>query len=140
MLGDPAADLPPRFPGSDLGQDGHAFRQMLGAELATSGQHRRELAQALRVGEGLEQKQAQGLFSGTAAVVALDLGPDPLDQAVVLNPGGAGSHASHASEAAVEMGDHLFRELLGLVQAGVHEHNPAARGVGLLGPQDIGGT
>ena len=79
--------------------------------LRAAAEQRRERAQPLGVGERLEQQPAQRPLGARALVMALDLRPDPLDQAVVAHARGAGGHARHAAEAAVEVRDHLVGQL-----------------------------
>ena len=66
-------------------------------------------------------------------------GPGRLDELVVLHAGRAGGHARHAAQAAVEVLGRR-RGQRGAIQDLVHQVDPAARGVHLLGPQLVGGT
>ena len=72
------------------------------------------------------------------SMVALDLGPHPLDQPVVADARRARGDAGHAAEAAIEVRDHLVRQLRSRsVERLVDQHDPPARRVGLLRPQHV---
>ncbi len=98
-----------RRPRGDLREHRDLVRKPLDAELARRRHARDQRAHPARIGKRREQQPAQRALAARALVVALDLGPDALDQPVVANPRRARGHARHAAEAAVEMRDDLGR-------------------------------
>src|SRR5262249_13921000 len=56
-------------------------------------------------------------------------------QTVVLDSRGAGGHAGHATQAAVEVLDERVRQLDRALDEALHQPDPAARRVGLLLPE-----
>ena len=68
--------------------------QPAGAELSCRRQQRHQAAQALGIGQRLEQQQPQRVLGARRLVLALNLGPHALDQPVVADPEGqAETHA-----------------------------------------------
>ena len=127
--------------GRDLGHRRQPLGQCaFGTETPAGGQQRRQGAQALGVGEGLEQQLAQRALARRALVAALDLRAHALDEAVVAHARGAGGDARHAAQAAVEVRDHLIRHRPLGVEPVVDQHDPPAGRVGLGAPQDVGGA
>src|SRR4051794_8408010 len=84
------------------------------------------------MGEQREDRRAVGPLAPAARLAALELRARALDQLVVLHPGRAGGHAGHAAQAAVEVRDHLGRDLLALLVADPHEQDPPPRRVHLV--------
>src|SRR4051794_16438782 len=91
-----------------------------------------ERAKPPRVREQLEDRLAVRALLPRARLAALHLRAHALDQLVVLHARRTRRHARHAAQAAVEVGDHLGRDLLALLVADAHEQDAPARGVHLL--------
>jgi hypothetical protein len=90
--------------------------------------------------EGCEEQAAMEFFEGRAMVVAFDLGTSGLDEFAIFDAGGAGGHASDATETGIEMADEFFVERGGTVEGHFHEIDAAARGIHFFAPEDVGGT
>src|SRR3954471_2048607 len=84
------------------------------------------------MGEQREDRLAVGPLAPRPGVRALELRPRALDQLVVLHAGRTGGHAGHAAQAAVEVRDHLGRDLLALLVADPHQQDAPARRVHLV--------
>lgn len=95
-------------------------------------------AQAPRVRKEREEQGAKELIARGAVRAELDLGARLLDERVVLHARGAGRHAGHAAEAAVEVGD--GRGGHGGLPRGdrLHQVDASAWRVGLAAPRLVG--
>ena len=96
----------------ELGHAAEALGQrVVDAELLLEPQHRRERAQARRVGEEGEDQPPVQPLAPRPRRHALHLRARALDQLVVLHARRAGGDAGHAAEAAVEVHAQLVRRL-----------------------------
>ena len=114
-----------------------AARQSRKAEPVRQRGTGRERAHAAGAREQLEHEPAVGGVGGGPLEVSLHLGAGVLEQLVVLDPRRAGRDAGHAAEAVVEV---LHERGGDLVVALFHQHDPPARRVHLLAPENVGGA
>ncbi len=136
-----AREEPFAFGESEKFQDADAAGDGLQPGTLIEAQNARGVDDAMRFGEKMpENKVARGAGEPGAGIVAFDVRAGVLDEFSIFDAGGAGSFASAAVEAFVDVVDEGFGDGL-LVQLDLdHLVNAAARRIGFEVPEAIGGA
>ena len=91
--------------------------------------------------EKLKDHPAGEAIPPSAAVMAFDLCARGFNELVVLHAGGAGGHAGHATETAIEVGDESFVHHADFAfGGGFHQVNAAARRIHFFVPENVSGA
>lgn len=114
--------------------------QSLQAGLLIGEQRPAEHAEATRMRKEREDHCAVKFFGWGARMEPFDLCASSFEEFAVVDPGGAGGHASHAAKAGVEMLDPSGGDLRGAFGGGFDEMNAAAGGIHFFMPENVGGA